>query len=404
MPTSMESTSRKRRAGSGRSDMIVLTLNVGSSSIKAALFDVPSEPTLGSPVAPLWMSDTGGSTGTDVESLPGLLDQTLAEAQAVIDRTGNVFSVGHRVVHGGVELTQPMIVDEQTIHAVRAQSSLAPSHNPVNLAGIEWATSAFPNARQVAVFDTGFHSTLSPAAFTISGPKEWRSQGIRRYGFHGISHQYVTQRAARMLQRPLDELRIVSCHLGNGCSLAAVNNGRSVDTTMGFTPLDGLVMGSRSGSVDPGVLLHVLRNGTSVDELDILLNRRSGLLGLSGVSTDLRVVRSAADGGDPAARLAVEVFVHRLRGQIASMAASMNGLDALVFTAGIGEHDARTRSATANGLEFLGVRIDEERNLLVPPEADISASGSVVRTLVVHTNENWAIACAAAGVVRPALP
>ena len=384
--------------------MITLTVNIGSSSIKAAVFDVVGAASLDMPAASIWASETSAAGESPDELLPRLLSPIWDGPGAVVEGPGSIETVAHRVVHGGQDLTQPTILDATVRDVIRAHTDLAPSHNPLNLAGIEIAGVIFPDARQVAVFDTGFHSTLPPAAFTLSGPKDWASQGIRRYGFHGISHEYVTRRAVRLLGLPVEGLRIVSCHLGSGCSLAAVANGNSVDTTMGFTPLDGLVMGSRSGSVDPGVLLHLLRTGTTLDDLDRILNRGSGLLGLSGISGDMRAVRLAAEGGDSSARLALDVFVHRLRGQIASMAASMNGIDALVFTAGIGEHDAQTRAATADGLGFLGVKIDIERNRLVAAAVDmeISAPGSPVRTLVVHTNENWAIACAAVNLVRSA--
>lgn len=368
--------------------MFVLTLNVGSSSIKAALFDVVSDASVVSPRAPRWTAEAPWALGNDAATLRAILD-AIPES---------VHAVGHRVVHGGHVMVEPTVIDSATLDVLRTLTDLAPAHLPGNICGIEAASAAFPLARHVAVFDTAFHSAMPPTAYTLSGPRVWLRNGIRRYGFHGISHDYVGQRTARLLERRAEDLRIVSCHLGNGCSLAAIQNGRSVDTTMGFTPLDGLVMGTRSGSIDPGVILHLLRNGATIDEIDRLLNHESGLLGMSGVSGDMRAVRSAADSGHESAKLAIGVFVHRLRGHIAAMAASMNGLDALVFTAGIGEHDARIRAETTSGLRFLGIAIDDAKNDLVAPDVDtdISAPGSAVRTLVVHTKENWAIACATA--------
>lgn len=384
--------------------MLVLTLNIGSSSSKAALFDVDPSSPLERPNDALWKSEETRAPGSSDASddIRALVESLWTGPTAVIGGPHDVDAVGHRVVHGGLAFTRPTVVDDAVIEAIRARMDLAPAHNPANVAGIEASRSRFPRAGQVAVFDTGFHATLPPAAFTFSGPKEWVTNGIRRFGFHGISHEYVSHRAAWLLGRPLRDLRVVTCHLGNGCSLAAVASGQSVDTTMGFTPLDGLVMGSRSGSVDPGVLLHLLRGGASADELDRVLHHESGLLGLSGVSGDMRLVRSAVAAGDTAARCALDVFGHRLRGQIAAMAASMNGIDVLVFTAGIGEHDADTRAEATDGLGFLGVRIDEERNRAVSEgvDSDVSTPDASVRTLVVHTKENWAIARTTAASLR----
>lgn len=377
--------------------MRVLALNAGSSSLKAALYEVSDAAELARPAPPLWTGATDGTSPPNAATVNALLARLTAELG--LDDLCSIGTVGHRIVHGGREFVTPTLVDDSVVETIRGLSDLAPSHNPANALGLEIARAALPDARHVAVFDTGFHATLPPAAFTLSGPRSWGEAGIRRYGFHGISHDYVSRRAAALLKRPIGDLRIVTCHLGNGCSLAAVHRGRSVDTTMGFTPLDGLVMGSRSGSVDPGVLLYLLRAGTSVDELDVLLNRQSGLLGISGVSSDMRALRLAIASGDADARLAVDVFGHRLRGQIATMAASMGGVDVLVFTAGIGEHDAATRAETVNGLGFLGVAIDDSLNKAAIDDVDVSTTTASVRTLVVRTEENWAIACQAAALL-----
>jgi acetate kinase len=257
-----------------------------------------------------------------------------------------------------------------------------------------------PRVAQVAVFDTAFHATLPAEAYVLPGPYRWLEQGIRRYGFHGISHQYVARRAAEALGRKLEELRLVTCHLGSGCSLAAVRGGRSVDTTMGFTPLDGLMMGTRSGAVDPGVLIHLVRHcGATAEELDRTLNQESGLMGISGISSDMREVLAVAAQGNARARLAFDIFVHRLRAAIAAMAAAAGGLDALVFTAGIGENSAEVRAAAADGLAWMDVRIDAPRNRSGTGDRDISADGARVRVLVVHTDEELEIAREVARVI-----
>jgi acetate kinase len=253
-----------------------------------------------------------------------------------------------------------------------------------------------PHAQQVAVFDTAFHHTLPPAACVYPGPYAWFEHGIRRYGFHGISHESAAHRAATLLQRPLPDLRLITCHLGNGCSLAAVSGGVSVDTTMGFTPLEGLMMGNRSGSVDPGILVYLLRHGSvSADELDVTLNRRSGLLGVSGVSEDMREVLKAADAGNTRASLALDIYVHRLRQAIAAMAASLAGVDAIVFTGGVGENAPVIRSRAGAGLGFLGVRLDEPANRANGLDGNIAAPDSAVAVLIVAAQEDWAIAAAA---------
>ena len=299
--------------------------------------------------------------------------------------------MGHRVVHGGMRFSKPVRIDEQVESIVEELAALAPLHNPANLEGIRAARALLPDVPQVAVFDTAFHAGMPARAFLFGLPAElYREQRIRRYGFHGTSHDYVTERAAELLGRPRQALKLVSLHLGNGASAAAVDGGRSIDTSMGFTPLDGLLMGTRSGAVDPGVLLHLLRGGMALDELDDLLNRRSGLLGLSGVSNDMRDVRAAADRGDADARAAVEVFSYRIAKTIGAYAAAMGGLDGIVFTGGIGENDARVRAESVASLGFLGVRLDPARNAAHGPR--IGAEGAPVEVLVVPTDEERRIA------------
>ncbi len=246
---------------------------------------------------------------------------------------------------------------------------------------------------QVAVFDTAFHAQLPLATTVYPIPYQWFEKGIRRYGFHGISHRYCADRAAQILGRDLQELRLITCHLGNGCSLAAIQDGHSIDTTMGFTPLEGLMMGSRSGSVDPGILIYLLRQeGFSADLLDEMLNKSSGLKGVSGVSADVRQILAAISENNAQAKLAFDVYIHRLRAQIGAMAASLKGLDGLVFTAGVGENSLEVRAAACEGFEFLGLKIDPEKNANAPKDQDISTSDSTVRVLVIQTQEDWSIA------------
>jgi len=372
-----------------------LALNAGSSSLKAALFEVEADAKLSVPADVVWQGQvdwdprSGGAAARDL--LRGL----------PLDSPADVGVVGHRIVHGGERFREPAALTDEVKVAVRSMAATAPLHNAAGLEGVAVAEELFGGAAQVAVFDTAFHSGLAPAAHTYAGPHEWRARGLRRYGFHGINHEYAAHRAAHLLDSPLDELRLITCHLGSGCSLAAIRGGRSVDTTMGFTPLEGIVMGTRSGSLDPGLLLHLLREeGASVDGLDRLLNHGSGLRGLSGRSGDLRDVLAAGDRGDERARLAVDVYIHRLRFHIGAMLGALGGLDAVVFTAGVGEHSAEIREAALRPFAFLGVQVDGERNRQAEPDCHIGGDGSAVRVMVIGANEEWAIALAAEQLVR----
>jgi acetate kinase len=373
----------------------VLVVNAGSSSLKVKLF--PAEHSV-------LVERIGGDTNI-VSSLGPVRTGGLAHHDVALRRvlellqdhvpSGGIGAVGHRVVHGGMRFSRPVIIDATVEHIIDELSTLAPLHNPANLEGIRAARALLPDVPQVAVFDTAFHAGMPPRAFLFGLPIDlYRSRRIRRYGFHGTSHDFVTERAAEILRRPRETLRLVSLHLGNGASAAAVAGGRSIDTSMGFTPLDGLLMGTRSGEIDPGVLLHLLRGGMDPEALDRLLNRESGLLGLSGVSNDMRDVRTAADGGDPDARAALEVFAYRITKTVGAYAAAMGGLDGIVFTGGIGEHDASIRQESMAGLEFLGVRIDARRNARHAER--ISAEGGTVAVLVVPTDEERMIARATA--------
>ena len=302
-------------------------------------------------------------------------------------------AVGHRVVHGGPRYPASARIDARLVEYLGSISDLAPLHMPASLAGIAAVRSVLPAVPAVACFDTAFHSNLPPAASTYAIPLEWRTRlGVRRYGFHGFSHAYGARRAAELLGRPGASLRVVTCHLGAGASLAAVLGGRSVDTTMGFTPMEGLVMATRSGTVDPGMVLWLQRHeGLTEPELNEALDLRSGLHALAGVADMSEVVRRAS-AGDDRSRLALDVYVHRLRSGIAAMAAAMGGLDAVVFTGGVGEHAVPVRAEAIGGLRFLGLEISPELNARVSGDADISAPGAAARTLVVHAREDVEVA------------
>jgi acetate kinase len=366
-----------------------LALNAGSSTLKAALYDVAPGAALAAPAAPRWHEEVEWDPSDGV-----------AVAEALLRRVpAGVDVVGHRIVHGGSRFRDPARMTESAKVAVGALAAWAPLHNAAALRAVA-AAERVADAPQVGVFDTAFHADLPPAAHTYAGPREWLQRGLRRFGFHGINHQYAAHRAAHLLGRPLEGLRLITCHLGSGCSLAAVRDGRSIDTTMGFTPLDGLVMGTRSGALDPGLVLHLLRQpGTSVDALDALLNQRSGLRGLSGRSGDLREVLAARADGDSAAALAFDVYIHRLRSQIGAMLAALGGLDAVVFTAGVGEHSAEVREAALAPFTFLGVHLDAERNARPDADVDVATRDSAVPVLVIRAREEWAIARSAAAVL-----
>ena len=393
------------RPGAGDSGPIVLVLNSGSSSVKFAMLAPETGERL--------MAGIGERLGTPeavlrVQQFPAAaVEERLPEGShravvaQVLDRLAaghpgvHLLGAGHRVVHGGERFTSSIRVDDSVMAAVRSCSHLAPLHNPANLAGIEAVHSVLPDLPQVAVFDTAFHQTMPPHAFRYAVPEEWYTEhGVRRYGFHGISHRFVSEQAAALLGRSPSELRLVTVHLGNGCSAAAVRDGVSVDTTMGLTPLDGLVMGTRSGDVDPGVLGYMAeQTGMDVGQLTQVLNLDSGLQGLSGVGNDMRAIEAAAAEGNERAQLALEVFVHRLSKAIAGLVVGLGRLDALVFTGGIGENSAVVRGLVLSRLGFLGLTEDAQAN------ADhgrntagrISLAGPVL-ALVVPTDEELMIA------------
>jgi acetate kinase len=382
--------------------MYVLVVNAGSSSLKLAIVEHRD----GRRVAERRVE----RVGQEVPDHHAALAQALPELLSNLPANASIGAVGHRVVHGGASFTAPCRIDDRAIAQLEALSPLAPLHNPANIAGIRAARALLPDAPHVAVFDTAFHHTLPNRAKRYAIPQDVAdTHGIRRFGFHGTSHQYVAEKAAAYLGEPVRQLRLITLHLGNGCSAAAVEYGRSVETSMGMTPLEGLVMGSRGGDLDPGAILHLLRSGYDVDALDRLLNRQSGLAGLSGAGNDLRDIEARAAEGDEQARAAIQVFAHRVRKYVGAYAAVMGGVDAIVFTAGIGENSAQMRHRIASRLEYLGARLDEDanRDAAVSHEhavADISEAQSRVRVLVVRTDEEHAIARDAARVAQELSP
>lgn len=393
--------------------MKILVLNSGSSSQKSYLYEI-GEPFPERAPAPLWQGKIdwegeravvevrnalGGSLKEQVKSIGRVaatarLLKALSDgpARAVANKT-EVEAVGHRIVNGGPDYRQPALVNPVVIAAIEKAAVFAPLHNRVELEGIRLVEEAFGGVPQVAVFDTGFHMHIPEAAAIYAGPYEWVRQGIRRYGFHGINHQYCAERGAQLLSSKLEELRLVTCHLGNGCSLAAIRGGVSVDTTMGFTPLDGLVMGTRSGSIDPGILTFLMREKKRTgNELDDLLNKKSGLLGISGISSDMREIVAAMKGGNGRAKLAFDIFVHRLQTGLGGMVAALGGADAIVFTAGIGENSPEVRAAACANFGFMGLKLDEAANQAAHGDQEISTRTSQVRVLVLKAEEDWAIA------------
>lgn len=361
--------------------MRILVVNVGSSSLKLSVLE--------------------GDNLLAAETVPVASGRFEADSvEKALAPHGPIDAVGHRVVHGGAEFSAPVVVDAEVRRRLEALVDLAPLHLPKSLLGLDTVSRLLPDVPAVACFDTAFHASISEAASTYPLPAEWRRRWpLRRFGFHGFSHAWASRRVAELLSRPAGSLRVVTCHLGAGASLAAVRGGVSVDTTMGFTPLEGLVMATRSGSVDPGLVLWLEEHaGLPPAELASTLENRSGLLGLSGHS-DMREVLGAEAAGDERARLAVEVYLHRLRGSIAAMAASMDGLDALAFTGGVGEHAASIRARAAVGLGFLGVEVDQEVNASAVPDADIGALGADVRCLVIESREDLQIAREVASVM-----
>jgi len=395
--------------------MKILALNGGSSSFKASLFDVNGSEGAAAP-HPLWNAEVdwqhhpgeaeirakaAGATTTrtipihaPLESLDPLMEMLWSgDTQVVRDRSA-IEVTGHRVVHGGRAFRESTRITPEVRAGIAKMASFAPEHNRLELEAMDAMSRILGSqAVQVAVFDTAFHATLPEPAYVYPGPYAWLEQNIRRYGFHGISHQYTSRRAADILGKDLRSLRMITCHLGNGASLAAIRGGFSIDTTMGFTPLEGLMMGTRSGTVDPGILIHLVRHaGYRAEDLDRVLNKESGLVGVSGISGDMREVLAGIARADTRAQLAFDVYLHRLCSEIGSMLASLGGLDVLVFTAGVGENSPEVRARASQAFAFLGLKLDAAKNERSPVDTDISAADATVRTLVVKTQEEWEIA------------
>lgn len=392
----------------------ILVINCGSSSLKYHFYDTSDESRsarglverIGIDGTRLVHRGPNGELKRDlprgvfVEALQAMVSALTAKASGVVGGAAEVSLVAHRVVHGGERFTEATLITDDALAQIEALNPLAPLHNPVNVAGIRELRRLVPSAPHVAVFDTAFHHTLPPAAYLYGLPYElYEREGVRRYGFHGTSHHYVSLRAAQFLKAGSNELRLVSCHLGNGASICAVDRGRSVDTTMGFTPAEGLIMGTRCGDVDAGVLAFLERTeGLSATESEDLLNTKSGLLGLSGISSDMREILKAAAAGHHRASLALEAYCYRVRKYIGAYVAAMGGLDALIFTGGVGQGSADVRARALDGLDCMGIALDEQRNREARGFEEvclISTDNSKASVLVVPTDEERMMACEA---------
>ncbi|MBS5986729.1 acetate/propionate family kinase [Clostridium paraputrificum] len=389
--------------------MKVLVINCGSSSLKYQLIDMETENSLAQGLVERIGIEGSVLTqkveGKDKyivktpmknhkEAIEIVLKALVDDEHGVIKSMDEITAVGHRVVHGGEKYASSVLITEEVKKSIEECYKLAPLHNPPNMIGIEACEELMPNTPMVAVFDTAFHQTMPKEAFLYALPYELYSEnGIRKYGFHGTSHMYVSNKVAEVMGKDIKDLKIVTCHLGNGASLCAVKNGVSIDTTMGFTPLDGIVMGTRSGSIDPAIVLYLINElKYSAEDVNTLLNKKSGVLGISGVSSDFRDIEDAAAKGDERAILALDIYHYRIRTQIGAYAAAMGGVDAIVFTAGVGENGPETREACLEGLEFLGVKVDKEKNNVRGKVREISTEDSTVKAFVIPTNEELVIA------------
>ena len=388
--------------------MNILVINCGSSSLKYQLINSETEGVLAKGLCErigidgmLTYQPEGGekekseiAMPTHTEAINAVLAALTNEKSGVIKSLSEVGAVGHRVVHGGEKFTSSCLINDESMKAIEECNDLAPLHNPANLIGIRACQELMPGVPMVAVFDTAFHQTMPDVAYTYGIPYEYYEKyKVRRYGFHGTSHSYVSKRTAEIVGKPYDQMKIIVCHLGNGASISAVNCGKSVDTSMGLTPLEGLVMGTRSGDLDPAIIDFVgKKEGLSLDEMNEVLNKKSGMLGISGVSSDGRDLEAAAETGNKRAQLALDVFDYRVIKYIGAYAAAMNGVDAIAFTAGIGENNIKMRKDVCSSLTYLGVKLDEEKNNVRGEERIISADDSKVQVLLVPPNEELAIA------------
>lgn len=389
--------------------MKILVINAGSSSLKFQLLNMEDRSVLVKGIC-----DRIGIENSSMEyQVPGkdkivmhkemkkhkdaiafVLQALLDKDIGVIKSMSEISGVGHRVLHGGEKFHDPALINDSVMDAIRECIPLGPLHNPANIMGIEGCAAEMPDIPMVAVFDTGFHQTMPKHAYIYAIPYEmYEKYSIRKYGFHGTSHKYVTQRAAEILGKPIEKLKLISCHLGNGASICAVKYGKCIDTTMGLTPLDGLEMGTRCGAIDPAVVTFLMqKENMSAADMDTYLNKKSGLLGVSGVSSDMRDNQTAAANGDMRARLAIDIFCYRVKTFVGSYIAAMNGVDAIIFTGGIGENDSRVREMSLDQMDALGIKLDKEKNTVRGKEIDITAPGATVKTLIVPTNEELAIA------------
>ncbi len=401
--------------------MRILVLNCGSSSVKYQFIDVDKTYVLAKgTVSRIGMSAAvlvhkphdrpevtiSGEMLDHIMAVEHVIAMLLSPNHGVIQDKSEIDAVGHRVVHGGEKFPDSALIDGEVMQILRSCIELAPLHNPHNIRGINACTQILPGVPQVAVFDTAFHHRMPPHAYVYGIPYVlYKRYGIRRYGFHGTSHYYVSRRAAKIMNRPAEELNIITCHLGNGASMSAIRGGVSVDTSMGFTPLEGLLMGTRSGDLDPAIILHIMaREELSLHEANTLLNKHSGLQGISGISGDMRDIISEYHKGNSSARLALDAYCYRIRKYIGAYAAALGGLDALVFTAGIGENSPVVRKKCCENLEFLGIKIDDEKNRQASSKRaeEISGNGSKVKVFSIPTNEELVIALDTRRIIQEA--
>ena len=370
--------------------MIVLVINAGSSSIKYQLYQMPQGQVLAKGV----VERIGEADVANHEQGVELILKTLVSSDAgVIKDISEIGAVGHRVVHGGEEFTGSVVIDDKVIASIEKFADLAPLHNPPNLTGIKAAIHNLPGAKQIACFDTAFHTSIPKVAYMYALPYElYEKYRIRRYGFHGTSHRYVARKAAELMKKDKYDINVITCHLGNGCSITAVKNGRSVDTSMGLTPLEDVMMGTRSGDFDPAIIFYLADKGYDIKQLNDLCNKKSGLLGISGKSNDMRNLSELAQKGDGRAKLAVDIFCYRIKKYIGTYAAVLGRLDAVVFTGGIGENAADVREKVCSDLSQLGIELDSDKNKTIAGQGSISSAGSSVKLFVIPTDEEAAIA------------
>ena len=397
--------------------MNILVINAGSSSLKYQLLNPETQQVLAKglcerigidgkftykPEGKQAVKEADVAMPTHNEAIKAVLDALVDPANGVIGSMKEIDAVGHRVVHGGEKFARSVLITEEVMAAIEECNPLAPLHNPANIIGIKACQALMPGTPMVAVFDTAFHQTMPAAAYMYALPYEYYEKDkVRRYGFHGTSHKYVTQRAAEMLGKPIEELKLISCHLGNGSSIAAVDGGKSVDTSMGFTPLAGLPMGTRCGDIDAGILQYLMNKyGMDIDKMLNVLNKKSGVEGLSCVSSDFRDLENAAAEGNEKAELAQKKFAYEVRKYVGAYAAAMGGVDAVIFTAGVGENDKVIRAMACQGLEFMGLKLDEAANDVRGKETVISAADSKVKVLLIPTNEELMIAIDTAALAK----